>query len=129
MPLEMRRTVELPERRVTGQITSAVISPSTDKRTGKSYDYLNLTVLVDTQDWSEDENNAAEGFNGSVKISVNANLTKNTDLGRLLARLNMSVPIGQKFDEKRLEGLRIAFDMKREGNFVNPVVDSVSLVE
>ncbi len=130
MPIVMRDVVELPEGRFSGKIVSAAIEPSKDKRTGKIYQYLNCNVEINTSSFSEAQRNAAKlgqdgGWDGHRKFSVNANLSKISDLGRLLTRLDREVMPGQSFDEASLVGETIAFDMVREGNFNNIDINSI----
>ncbi len=130
MPIVAREVIEVPEGRFSGQIVSAAVEPSKNKTTGKVYNYLNCNVEIDVSNLSEQQRSAAKlnqegGWDGHRKFSVNANLSRLTDLGRLLERLDLSVVAGQSFDEQSLVGLAIEFDMKREGNFVNIDVDSI----
>lgn len=119
-PIVGREIVEIPTSRYSGPITKVEITQSQNDE-GKIVQYVNMHVDTGVK--------TIKGWDGQMRFSVPANLTKQTALGRLLNRLELAWIPGQGFDEQSLKGIEIAFDTVRNGNFTNVVVDSVRRTE
>jgi hypothetical protein len=121
-PIIARETVEIPTERFSGPIVKVEITKSRNDE-GKIVEYVNCTVDTGCKD--------IKGWNGLMKFSVPAYLSKNSALGRLLLRLGFEPTFDGKFifDEQELEDVVVIFDTKRDGNFTNVVVDTVRRVE
>jgi hypothetical protein len=121
-PIIARETVEIPTDRMSGSITKVEITKSQNDE-GKVVEYVNCTVDTGRKD--------IKGWNGLMKFSCPAYLSKGSALGRLLLRLGFTPAFDNKtpFDENQLKGLTVVFDTKREGNFTNVVLDSVRPAE
>lgn len=115
-PIVGREIVEIPTNEYHGEIVKTEIT-SSQNDDGKIVQYVNCQVDTGVK--------TVKGWNGLMRFSVPANLTKQTALGRLLNRLNIKWLPGESFDEQSLTGLHVVFDTKRDGNFTNIVVDSI----
>lgn len=120
MPIVARESIEIPTNEYSGPIIKTEITSSQNDE-GKTVQYVQCHVDTGVKD--------IKGWNGQMRFSVPAYLTKQSALGRLLGRLNLPFAAGQAFDEQSLTGLKIVFDTRREGNFTNIVVDSIHLAE
>lgn len=115
-PITAKKAVEIPVQPYSGKIVTSEIE--TSEKDGKPVQYVVMTVQTDAE---------VEGWDGRFRLSTPAYLTQNSGLGKLLRRLKVNFTFGQEFDEHSLEGLTVQFDTIRNGNFVNPVMDSVRL--
>lgn len=117
MPIVAREAVEIPTDDFSGEIVKTEITSSQNSE-GKVVQYVQCHVDTGRKD--------IKGWNGLMKFSVPAYLSKNSALGKLLARLGIAIPAaGQQFDEQTLTGLSVTFQTRRDGNFTNVVVDSI----
>lgn len=121
MPIIAKESVEIPTDRFSGPIEKVEITSSQNDE-GKVVQYVQCHVNTGRKD--------IKGWNGMMKFSVPAYLSKNSGLGKLLSRLEIAIPAaGQAFDEQSLKGLVVSFDTRRDGNFTNVIVDSIYLAE
>lgn len=118
MPIEVKKSVEIPVKRYSGAIMKTEITDAQNEA-GETVQYVNFYVQTDAK---------VEGWNGQFKLSCPAYLTRQSQLGRFLTRLKVPYTPGENFDERSLEGMKIAFDTVRKGYFTNPVMDSAALV-
>lgn len=120
MPIIAKESVEIPTDDFSGPIQKVEITRSQNDE-GKIVEYVNCHVDTGRKD--------IKGWNGLMKFSVPAYLTKQSALGRLLTRLDISWKVGEAFDEQSLKGIVVSFQTRRDGNFTNVVVDSVVRAE
>lgn len=116
MPIIAKKTVEIPVGRYTGPIETVEVTTS-ENASGEPVQYLNLHVQTGAK---------VEGWDGRMKLSCPYHLTQKSAFGRLLNRLKVPFEFGEEFEEQDLKGMVISFDTRREGNFTNPIMDSVT---
>ncbi len=69
-----------------------------------------------------------EGWNGVMTLSMPADITQNTQLGKLLSNLGFEYEPDEDFELDELAGTEIAFNTKRDGNFTVIVPETIRVV-